>query len=226
VDVRVILAAKIQFDLPMQADFAVIVANGDFSATASQVDGIRQCKCLIAVDGGIEHCIHAKLRPHLLVGDFDSVSPSSLAFFDDVPRVTLSQDKDESDLEVAIEKALENTKGPIGVFGALGKRTDHLLYNLYLLARYPGRVTLESEKERLFVIREKHTLISHPGQTISLLPLNGAVKGVTTHGLQWELKNAAFDKQWMSLSNVCLGNEVEITLDQGDLLCCLENANR
>jgi thiamine pyrophosphokinase len=207
----------------MHADVAVIVANGDFSATASQLEGIRQSKLLIAVDGGIEHCIHAKLRPHLLLGDFDSISPPSLAFFSDVPRVTLPHDKDESDLEVAIQHALAHSEGPIGVFGALGKRTDHLLYNLYLLARYPGRVTLESEKERLFVIRDKHTLIARPGQTISLLPLNGVVKGVSTRGLQWELEDATFDKQWMSLSNVCVGKIVEITLDQGDLLCCIEN---
>lgn len=217
------LGRKFNFYLSiMKADFAVIIANGEFSATTSQLERIRRTELLIAVDGGIEPCIRSKLLPHLLVGDFDSVTPKSLAFYADVPRMTLAHDKNESDLEVALEKALELTEGPIAVYGATGGRTDHLLYNLYLLSRYPGRVTFESASERLFCISDRHTLLSHPGQILSLLPLNGPVQGITTRGLQWELNEAVFDNKWMSLSNVCLTNEVEISIRQGDLLCCMQ----
>jgi len=206
----------------MPSDAAVIIANGEFSASPAQLEDIRKAKHLIAVDGGIEHCIRAKLYPHLLVGDFDSVSDTSLAVFGDVPKVALPSDKDESDLEVAIKRALEITQGPLLIFGAGGGRTDHLLYNLYLLARYAGRTSLESEKERLFVIREGRQIASTPGQILSLLPLNGLVQGVSSKGLKWELSEAKFDKHWMSLSNVCQGREVTISVTHGDLLCCMQ----
>lgn len=184
---------------------------------------MRRSSCLIAVDGGIDHCLHNNLHPHLLVGDFDSVSFTSLSAFSAVPQVKLLRDKDKTDLEVAVEKAAEMTPGPLRIFGALGKRTDHYLFNLYLLARYPGRMTMESLKERVFVVRGQHKMACQQGQTISLLPIDGPVRGITTRGLKWELHEAAFDKSWMSISNVCLAREVIISAKEGDLLCCLQS---
>jgi len=202
---------------------AFIIANGEFSASQAQLQEISKTKYLIAVDGGIDHCIRHKFRPQLLVGDFDSVSQASLDFFHDVPRLTLSQDKDETDLEAALKKAHEHTKGPIRVFGALGARSDHFLYNLYLLSRYKGQVTLESEKETILLLEKKQTISCHPGQTISFLPLNGPVKEVTTKGLKWDLQEATFDKNWMSISNIAESNTIQISHSEGDLLCILEN---
>jgi len=206
----------------MQTGSAVVIANGEFSASSAQMKEISQAQCLIAVDGGIDHCLRAELRPHLLVGDFDSVDPASLAALADIPQIILAPEKDETDLEVALKKAAELVEGPLRVFGGLGGRSDHLLYNIYLLARYAGRMSLESQKERLFVIRGKCTISCRPGGTVSLLPLNGPVKGISSQGLRWELQGTVFDKQWMSISNICLHEQATITVESGDLLCCIQ----
>jgi thiamine pyrophosphokinase len=101
----------------------------------------------------------------------------------------------------------------ISVFAALERRTDHTLYNLHLLRKFP--VTLFAEKETLFVLKNEAYIKTHEGQTLSLIPLD-RIENVMTKGLKWEL-----DSPYMSLSNVALGNEVFISVTNGDLLVLL-----
>ncbi len=178
---------------------------------------IAEFPCLIAVNGGMNHCRKLNIRPDLIIGDLDSADPNSLG---NIPIKRYPKDKDQTDLEIALglisEKAEEMT-----IFGALQGRTDHVLGNLILLSRYPGKVFLESEKERIFVIGEKASIPTYPGQIISLIPLNGPVKGIHAKELKWPLVNRTLDKQFISISNEALGTQVDISVAEGDLLCCL-----
>jgi len=178
---------------------------------------------LIAVDGGANHCHEMGLQPDLILGDLDSVDPHVLKTFSDVPQKRYPTHKDKTDLEFALELAFHLQIEEIIVFGALGGRTDHTLVNVALLSRYPGKVFLETESERLFVIPQHVELTVEPGQTISLIPLNGPVKGIYTEGLKWPLKDATLDKNFIGISNEATHSLVTIFLKEGDLLCCLNN---
>jgi thiamine pyrophosphokinase len=196
-----------------------LVANGEFDKAL--VPKIRACDVLIAVDGGANYCSQFDLTPAIIIGDLDSASPEILESYREVPRKVYPKDKDKTDLELAIEHALEIGAGTITIFGGLGGRIDHTLSNINMLSLYPGRLFLESLKELLFVI-DRHVLLScKKGQTISLIPLNGPVLGITTRGLKWELKKGKLDKHFIGISNVCLAEEIEISVEQGDLLCCV-----
>ncbi|MBI2810261.1 MAG: thiamine diphosphokinase [Candidatus Melainabacteria bacterium] len=180
---------------------------------------------LVAVDGGANHCREMGLTPDLILGDFDSIDPSTLNHFSGVPQEKHPQDKDKTDLELALERVFHPLVEEVVVFGALQGRTDHSLGNLILLSRYPGKLFFESEQERLFIIDRQVTLSLYIGQTLSLIPLNGPVKGINTQGLKWELREGALDKHFIGISNEALSTQVFISVKTGDLLCCLNFQN-
>ena len=181
---------------------------------------ISEFPVLIAVDGGANHCHELGLKPDLLIGDFDSAAPEVLKSFSQVPKKHFSKDKDQTDLELAAELAVHSQVEEVVVFGALQGRTDHLLGNLILLCRYPGKLFLESENERIFVIDGKTTFETTIGQQISLIPMNGPAQGIHTHGLKWELSGKTLDKHFIGISNESIESPIEISVQKGDLLCC------
>ncbi len=197
------------------------IANG-------QIDSVELIKSLaskyervIAVDGGLIYCKAMGIRPDLIVGDFDSCPEGVLRQYEDVPKIHLAREKDETDLEVAIEEARKKGFEKGTVFGGWGRRIDHSLTNALLLARFPGVLALETENELVFAITKKAEIHCFAGQTMSLIPLSGPADGITTKGLKWELKEGRLDQQFIGVSNVCLGERVAIRVKSGALLCSL-----
>lgn len=199
-----------------------LVANGEIISYAKTKGLLSAFKKVVAVDGGLDHCEKMGIIPCMIIGDLDSVSEASLKKYSDIPILKYSRDKDESDLELAIQELLKQGIESLALFGVLGQRVDHLLYTLYLLTRYPSKLVILSEEETIFCLQNQSQVAASPGQTISLIPLN-QVTEVTTEGLKWEVHQATFDKKFMSLSNICLGNSFNVAVKSGDLLCCLQN---
>lgn len=194
----------------------IIIANG---AVEEQ---IPFCKQLIAVDGGLNHCFSQKLIPHLIIGDLDSASPEALEYYSSVPRLQFPRDKDKTDLEIALEWVLEKEPSII-VYGALGHRFDHTLYNYYLLGRYPERVVYYRGAEEITALSRSTILDCKEGQTVSFIPLTSC-HGVTSKGLKWELTDATLDRQFMSISNVACRKKVEIKIEGGTLIYVKNNS--
>lgn len=227
VDVRVILAALFLNDeihMLSVANTIALVANGSIDDLATIKPLVLSHEYIIAVDGGLAHCDAMNIVPNLIIGDFDSITKELQKKFAKTEGLCFPTHKDETDLELALKKVYNPDINHITIFGALGNRADHTLYNLHLLRRYPKKVRIETEYELIFSIAEPTEIACSPGQTISFLPLGEPVTGITTKGLQWELHDAVFDKNFMSISNICLTNSVQISLKNGDLLCFLQKS--
>ncbi len=210
--------------MPMFPDTRIaIICNAPIENVAKIKEKIKNFPVLIAADGGINHCFKLGIRPDLIVGDFDSANPTFLKDFNDIPEKRYPKDKDKTDLEIVLELVYHAHIEAISIFGALGGRTDHTLGNLILLSRYPGKVFLETDNERLFVIDRQAEIATYPNQLISLIPLNGPVTGIDTKNLKWELKNETLDKQFIGISNEAQGQRVTISVKKGDLLCCVND---
>src|SRR5579862_758217 len=210
---------------PSFAKRIAILCNGAQSHSQKIKSRIETFPLLAAVDGGAEHCRHLGLKPHLIIGDFDSCSADLLAFFSDVPCKRFPADKDKTDLELALEELMHPGTEEITLFGALGNRIDHTISNIMLLSRFPGRLFIEDEHTRLFVIDKKVTLSCPVGQLISLIPLNGPATDIHTEGLKWKLSGATLDKHFIGISNRAEKSQVHITVGHGDLLCCLNTSH-
>lgn len=228
VDVRVILAAKSISNTytkssRMMKDSIALVVNGEIKDYTLISEKIKRHKRLIAVDGGLNHCYFMHVLPQLLIGDLDSALPETIEYFSNIDIQQYPAEKDETDLELALNM-LDLIQEKAIVYGALGGRIDHTLYNLSLLCRYPDRLSFETEKETIFALPQHKTISCYPGQTISLIPLGNSALNVTTRGLKWELHNRTLNQSFMSLSNICLGQSFEISFTDGQLLCCLQHS--
>jgi thiamine pyrophosphokinase len=199
-----------------------LVANGTLDSLSATKQLLESYDCVVAVDGGLNLCHQMSVTPKLMVGDWDSIDQQLLQQYAHIPLLTYPTDKDETDLELAL-KAVDNTSTKCFViFAGLGGRTDHLLANVNLLTRYPGRVFLENSSEKMWVIDRSWEMLCRAGQTLSLIPLNGPVEGIVSKGLKWELRSQTLNKDFFGISNVCLTDSVSISVARGDLLCCLQ----
>ncbi len=63
------------------------------------------------------------------------------------------------------------------------------------------------------------------GRTISLMPYWGEAKGIFTRGLGWEFGGSytALDASFLSLSNVAVQDEIDITFTEGPLLLMIDD---
>lgn len=191
-----------------------IVANGQIDQPELLRPLILKHAQIIAVDGGLLHCQKMGITPHLIVGDLDSCPPDLLNSYRSLPQI-LKTDQNETDVEFALKYA---TFPDITLYGAWGYRIDHSLTNALLLIRHPN-LRLETETEVVFAIRSKVQFSCQVGQTLSLIPLNGPVKGIHTDGLKWELNQGTLDQNFIGISNVCLKPQITISVKEGSLLC-------
>lgn len=147
---------------------------------------------VIAADAGVDHARALGLEVGLAVGDMDSVTTEGLdtvaatgARIEHHPRA-----KDQTDLELALDRAVEIGAGRIVVLGSDGGRLDHLLGLALLLAhdRYAA-VPIEARlgATRLTVVRRRSELHGDPGDIVSLIPAHGPAIGVATAGLVYPL---------------------------------------
>ena len=198
-----------------------LIANGPIGDLEILKNQLSTYHTIIAVDGGLSTCDKLRIRPHFIIGDMDSAGEELLAKYHDIPQKSYPTEKDETDLELAIQSVLEQGINHATLFCALKMRTDHSLYNLHLLRRYKEMLTIETDYETLFFVTEEKKIFCEPGQKISLMPLGATANGVSTTGLKWELENACIDGNFMSVSNICLKNSFSLSIKEGAVLCFL-----
>jgi len=189
-----------------------IIANGSLDLPFLQQE-LESFSHIIACDGGLNALTALHITPSLFIGDGDSVGkiPSH------IPQELYPTDKDLSDLELAIKKAFSLNADKVTVYGALGKRTDHTLSNLFLLSRYPEKVLFKDTSETLFAISTKTEFSLQQGSLISFFSLHGPVE-VSTQGLQWNLNKQCVDASFFSLSNTTVEEKISIEPHSGTLL--------
>lgn len=203
---------------------AVIFSNGELQDVEAVRVILTPEDYLIAVDGGLKHFEKFALRPHLLIGDMDSVKPSRLKKLRSQPIEILRYpaDKDETDLELAVLAALGRGFRTILIIAATGGRLDQTLGNLGLLSRFPENISarMESGSEEVMLCRDCVMIEGQPDDLVSLIAWGMPAKGVTTSGLKFPLKNETlYPDQTRGISNIMLFDHAEIRITQGNLLC-------
>ena len=202
----------------------VVVANGEFSQTARLLRVVDGAQVIIAADGGANWLASQGRLPHVLIGDMDSVAPEVLRALGEGECRLLrhARDKDETDTELAMLEAMALGAGRITVLGALGRRIDHALANVFLLAM-PQLAGVEAAifdgTSYLTLARQSSVVRGQAGDVVSLLPVGGDAEGITTEGLQYPLRDEALSFGLArGVSNALLQPEGRITLRQGMLL--------
>ena len=181
---------------------AVVVIGGGALSTRA-LEAIRDDAVIIAADSGLDHAVEAGLRPTVLVGDLDSISASGRmwAYAREVEIHEHPADKDATDTEIAIERALlvPDVRQLLvigGVDAAGERRLDHQLATILALGHASlaelgsVRAVLGSTALSMLHPGRRSVLDVEPGQTFSLLALHGPCGGVQVTGARWPLHDA------------------------------------
>ena len=113
---------------------AVIIANGDYPTAEYALQVVAQSPLVGCCDGGADEFIARGYTPDIIIGDGDSLSAKNRARFADIIRY--EADQQTNDQTKAVKYLLAEGKTRIAIVGATGKRDDHTLGNIALLAEY------------------------------------------------------------------------------------------
>jgi thiamine pyrophosphokinase len=202
----------------------LLLANGTVEDPTVVRHHAKDADLVLCADGGFRHARAVGVRPHAVLGDLDSLPPEAEARLreEGVEFVVHPRAKDETDLELGLLYAIDRGATAITVVGAWGGRIDHALGNLFLLAhsRLVGvDVRIVSSTQTVVLVRREARFSGAAGDLLSLLPLGGDVRGVTTMGLAYPLcDEALYLGPARGISNVFTGPVATVRLNSGLLL--------
>jgi thiamine pyrophosphokinase len=167
----------------------------------------------IGVDRGVYTLLKHNIEPHTAFGDFDSVNEEEWKLIQEkVHEVNrFKPEKDETDLELALNRAIDLNPERIKIFGATGGRLDHFMGNLQLLMTprlLQGDIDVEiiDVQNRLYLAEPgEHSVDKSPElHYISFVPVTESVEGITLTGFKYPLKNRNISRG----STLCISNEL------------------
>ncbi len=187
---------------------------------------------LVAVDGGYSRFLELDIEPDIALGDFDSLGyePSGCKCS------VYPREKDDSDLERALERIYLDGYRKITIFGALGGRLDHTLGNLRACA-FASRRGCDIEIVGLF---ETVVMLSGEGYferedfseytdispvTVSLMPILSPCEGLFIRGMKYEGDDIRIeDNGSICLSNESVDEPILIGLERGTIAMIINTA--
>jgi thiamine pyrophosphokinase len=202
----------------------LIFANGILPDVEKARSLVQPEDFILCADGGTHHALAMGIDPGLVIGDFDSLHPDEAEQAENAGAQILRypHEKDETDLELAINHALGLKPTSIVILGALGNRLDQTLGNIALLSDSRLAVLdvrLDDGLEEAVFCRDRSEVHGNAGDLLSLIPWSAAVRGVRTEGLKWPLNNETlYPDKTRGISNEFLANSAVVSLESGSLL--------
>ncbi len=196
---------------------ALIVAAGNTEGISIE----DKYDLVIAADGGYDRALSLGLTPDIFIGDMDSVK----AQVSHIEKIRLNVEKDFTDTEAAIEKALEMGYESITVIGGIGTRFDHSMANACLLKKYVSKgreIILKDAHNEMFAFIGSCEIKGRKGDTVSFLPLDSVVTNVTLEGFYYPLVNTDVKiGETLTVSNIITEDRAKVTSEKGVLLAII-----
>lgn len=198
--------------LPMPATHdpvpAVILADGNYPSGKTALSVLGRAEKVICCDGAAVSFVERGGEPYAIVGDCDSLPKHFFTEYADIIHRDTGQET--NDLTKAVAFCASHGLRSVVILGATGKREDHTIGNISLLADYAATPEMDSVKmvtdrgvieaiygDTLFECRE--------GQQVSLFCLDSRTK-ITTADLLYPLTGANLTSWWQGTLNQCLGD--------------------
>ncbi|MGN0344565.1 MAG: thiamine diphosphokinase [Lachnospiraceae bacterium] len=212
----------------MRKENSILIVSGGSIEDAFVLDLLKknEYKSVIACDSGMEFFWRNGICPDLILGDFDSADSRVVEAFKARTDVRLEQfpaQKDWTDTELAVRRALELEPDEIDLVGATGSRLDHVLGNLQLLAlglEFGVPIFLLDAHNRVRLIDRPLIMVRSEqyGKFVSLIPHGGAVFGLTLKGMKYPLDGATLTPDVsLGISNEIVDEEAQIIFTTGRL---------
>ncbi|WP_197025071.1 thiamine diphosphokinase [Paucisalibacillus sp. EB02] len=180
----------------------------------------------IGADKGALSVIEQEVKLDYAIGDFDSVNNEELEIIKEHTKKfeQFEIEKDFTDLELALQRAISLNPSSIYFFGVTGGRLDHTLINIQLLEQ-----VLKNKITGVIMDRYNELILYYPGAyniihnvhypTVSFIPITKEVRGLTLTRFYYPLTNATIKMgSTLSISNKLISNNGTFSFDEGIVL--------
>ncbi len=196
---------------------ALVICNGEPPSRALLHRHARRADLIVAADGGANAARVLGVRPHIIIGDLDSLNASTRKHFTSSLIIHVKR-QDNTDLEKALDILAPRVKDVV-IVGAAGRRLDFTLGNLSVLWKYAVKMNIivAGDGWQAFPIQRKFTRRAARGTTVSLIPF-GSCSGITLRGLKYPLTNAAMAVGEIGVSNAVVRSSFNVSVRKGKML--------
>jgi thiamine pyrophosphokinase len=195
----------------------VILADGSFPVHHIPLSYLRDAEHIICCDGSAESLILADLEPEAIVGDIDSLDNGVAERF--ASRLYKDSEQDTNDLTKAVKWCINKRYEEIVILGATGKREDHTIGNISLLAEYAREINVIMVTDTgTFTPLLKNSVIKcFPGQQVSIFSINPETE-ITSAGLKYPLNKRRLNNWWEATLNEAEADSFELSFIGGPLI--------
>lgn len=199
----------------------VILADGTFPVNEIPLGYLRNAERIICCDGSTKNLLVAGMVPDAIVGDMDSLDEDLAIRFAD--RLYLDEEQETNDLTKAVRWCAKNGYKDLVIIGATGKREDHTIGNISLLAEYmqSAKVIMVTDTGYFMPISANAEIDSFAGQQVSIFSINPETE-ITSQGLRYPLKRTRIKNWWEATLNETLGCHFTLEFNNGRLIVYLK----
>lgn len=177
---------------------AVIVGNGDFPTHRIPLGLLERSLFTVCCDGAANSFLDSGRVPDRIVGDGDSLRP---AYKEEYARILrLNPDQETNDQTKAVSYLRAKGMRSVAIIGATGKREDHTMGNISLLAEYGGmgmEARIYTDYGVFIPASGDCRFRCEPGCQVSVFSLG--TEGMTSEGLVYPLYD--FTRWWQGTLN-------------------------
>ena len=196
----------------------VILANGDFPALPHSLRILQEAERIVCCDGAAQALLAHAMEPTVVIGDLDSLNDNVKERLRG--RIIQVAEQDTNDLNKAFRYCLSQGWLDITILGATGKREDHTLGNISLLADFAKQapaIRMVTDYGCFLPMLASGTISCTPGQQVSIFALDSDTP-IVSHGLKYPLNGLAPHRWWEATLNEALGDSFTLDFPEGKSL--------
>ena len=205
----------------------IIISGGKPPSKELLMQEVKKDTFIIAADSGADCLYEYNIMPDLLLGDFDSINKNILDYFKK-SNCTIDiypTEKDYTDTEIAVKKALSMKPNEIILLGCTGSRVDHLLGNIGMLkiCMLNGvNAYIKDENNNIRLIDTSTSLNGSVGEIFSLQAYGDEIIDLTIEGAKYPLNNYNLKiGESITISNEFTRSVVDLKFKSGTLMIIL-----
>jgi thiamine pyrophosphokinase len=212
----------------MKADLkdkrVVILADGSFPQHSEPLRYLHDADFIVCCDGAAAALVSSGHEPGVIIGDLDSITDHLAARFHD--RLVRDADQETNDLTKAVRWSHSHGATELVIVGATGKREDHTIGNISLLADYGLilPVKMVTDTGMLFPAYRDITVPTFPGQRVSIFSLDSNAE-VTATGLEYPINRVILGSWWTATLNSATANSFTLTTASARLIIYLGHSD-
>ena len=198
--------------------YTAILANGTFPQSGRALKALEDAERIVACDGAAAALLDHGMMPDAVVGDLDSIGQEAHDRL--AERIVHVSEQETNDLSKAFRFCMANGWRDIVILGATGRREDHTLGNISLLADFSEKasnIRMLTDEGEFMAIHGAATIKCAVGQQVSIFALD-ADTPINSTNLKYPLNGLAPTRWWQATLNEALADEFTLDFPQGKAL--------